>query len=292
MMISVVIPTRNRYRMLMQAIDSVRQQQIGPFEIELIVVNDGSTDETATLSESFSDGVVLNVRAGSCAAARNAGIGAATGEWVAFLDDDDAWLPEKLLRFAAAIEGRPSARFLYSSAQVADHQLRMVPGKTWVWGVSGRPQELIHSIPAPSTWMVRRDVFTEFGTFDTTLRRAEERDFMLRCLKSKAVEFLAVDAPLTVYRVRAAADPQLMADSWRDTRTALRRHRLGLVRAVGIVPCVGAELRLRAWFTRAVLETETGSRPSVRQVGCAFSASPVHALLALPGAVIARRRRG
>ncbi len=94
---SVVIPTHNRAELLGEAIRSVLDQSFRDFE--LIVVDDHSTDHTRQVVGSFNDSrvtCVLNDRARGGAGARNAGIFRAEGEWVAFLDDDDLWLTEKL----------------------------------------------------------------------------------------------------------------------------------------------------------------------------------------------------
>lgn len=94
---TVVIPTHNRSTLLKRAIESVLTQTFENFE--LIVVDDRSTDDTASVVKSFSDfriRYMMNTRIRGACGARNLGIFAAKGKWVAFLDDDDEWLPEKL----------------------------------------------------------------------------------------------------------------------------------------------------------------------------------------------------
>ncbi|MFQ5769234.1 MAG: glycosyltransferase family 2 protein, partial [bacterium] len=94
---TVVIPTHNRAELLKEAIQSVLAQTFSDFE--LIVVDDHSTDNTRDVIASFRDSrikYVLNDRTTGGAGTRNAGIFRAQGEWVAFLDDDDVWLPQKL----------------------------------------------------------------------------------------------------------------------------------------------------------------------------------------------------
>jgi glycosyltransferase involved in cell wall biosynthesis len=95
---SVVIPTYNRSNLLKRAIESVQRQTFKNFEI--IVVDDHSTDSTSSVANSFSDPrlhYMMNKRAKGACGARNQGIFSAKGKWVAFLDDDDIWLPEKLM---------------------------------------------------------------------------------------------------------------------------------------------------------------------------------------------------
>lgn len=94
---TVVIPTHNRSNLLKRAIESVLDQTFEDFEI--IIVDDHSTDDTSSLMKSFSDPriqYVINHRKKGACGARNAGIFSARGKWVAFLDDDDVWLPDKL----------------------------------------------------------------------------------------------------------------------------------------------------------------------------------------------------
>jgi glycosyltransferase involved in cell wall biosynthesis len=105
MLVSVVIPTRDRPKLLLRAIDSVLRQTHR--EIEVVVVADGPDPETVSAVQSVDDPrlqLFLNPYPSTAAGARNAGADRAKGEWIAFLDDDDEWLPNKLerqLAFAA-----------------------------------------------------------------------------------------------------------------------------------------------------------------------------------------------
>src|SRR6185436_5574152 len=92
--VSVVIPTRNRSRLLAEALQSV-QAIAGPdLELEILVCDNGSTDDTADVARSFGARVLQATTPGP-SATRNVGIRAATGEFLAFLDDDDLWLPDQ-----------------------------------------------------------------------------------------------------------------------------------------------------------------------------------------------------
>src|SRR4030042_6253183 len=96
-LVSVIIPTYNRADCVTKSIDSVLSQTYNDYEI--IVVDDGSTDNTRQILQSYVDKCLIHYiyqdNAG-CAAARNSGIRAAKGQWIAFLDSDDTWLPDKL----------------------------------------------------------------------------------------------------------------------------------------------------------------------------------------------------
>jgi len=96
-MVSVVIPVYNGGRSICRAIDSVLRQSFTDYEI--IVVNDGSTDNTDEIVKGYGDKVTYIVQASAGASvARNAGIAASRGEWIAFLDADDEWHEDKLAR--------------------------------------------------------------------------------------------------------------------------------------------------------------------------------------------------
>lgn len=119
MQVSAVIPTYNCSRLLRRAIDSVLAQSI---PVELIVVDDGSSDDTATVVASYGNAVryLYQPNAGA-AAARNAGICAARGEWIAFLDHDDEWLPTKTEKQLAAIKMRPESAVCYTWCWLVNH---------------------------------------------------------------------------------------------------------------------------------------------------------------------------
>src|SRR5438445_11739690 len=111
MLVSVVIPTLDRPRLLLRAIDSVLRQTHQ--DIEVIVVVDRPSGDIVSAIQSVNDPrlrLVVNSYSLTAGGARNTGADHATGEWIAFLDDDDAWLPEKLERQLAFTSGRPPAR--------------------------------------------------------------------------------------------------------------------------------------------------------------------------------------
>ncbi len=123
--VSVVIPAYNAAWCVRKAIDSVLAQDFRDFEV--IVVNDGSTDDTAAVLAGYGDAIrVIDQPNGGMSSARNAGIRAARGEFIAFLDADDWWLPGKLGRQVELLRGRPDLGFCSCAARVEDLEGRLL----------------------------------------------------------------------------------------------------------------------------------------------------------------------
>jgi glycosyltransferase involved in cell wall biosynthesis len=201
--VTVVIPTHNRCQLLSAALRSALAQR--GLEIEVVVVDDGSTDGTAEALASLNDQRVRVMRHRSprgVAAARNAGAAAAQGEWVAFLDDDDLWSPDKLRRqmFAAQEIGAP---WSYAGAVEIDEQGRLLGGTP-----PPRPDVLIEALkrcnllPAGSSnVLVQRALLSEVGGFDQRLRHVADWDLWQRLARRAAPA--AVLEPLVAYRQHA-----------------------------------------------------------------------------------------
>ncbi len=119
--VSVIVPTYNRAHYLGEAIASILNQDIQGCQIEIIVVDDGSTDETKEILRKFGDSVRYIYQDNhGVGAARNRGINEATGEWVAFLDSDDRWLPDKLTLQFRALDTFPGYNAIHSEFQIFD----------------------------------------------------------------------------------------------------------------------------------------------------------------------------
>lgn len=204
--LSVVIPAFNAATTVRSAVGSALRQTVPVLEV--IVVDDGSADATAQVVSAIEDPrVALITQAnGGPAAARNAGIAAARGEWVAFLDADDLWLPGYVEAALAALRATPNPGFAYTDAYVFDTgrgQVRVQPAMRAI-------------VPPPPdresflTALVRRNfVFTSatvpasvlaaVGGFDESLRLSEEYDLWLRILVA-GFEAAWMGGPLSIYR--------------------------------------------------------------------------------------------
>ena len=198
--ISVIIPTYNRAHYIRFAIRSVLNQTFSDFE--LIIVDDGSIDNTRWIVNSFKDERIIylprEVNKGP-AAARNAGIKSSNGKLIAFLDDDDEWLPEKLECQVKVIEENPEVGLVYAGYLKVDDKGRIInkinPSKKQC-----SFYDLLQQNPIGlGTVIVWRECFEKVGLFDEDLHSIEDWDMWIRI--SKHFLFKSVNRPLTKYRV-------------------------------------------------------------------------------------------
>lgn len=199
-LVSVILPTHNRAGTLRRAVDSVLAQTYT--NLELIVVDDGSTDDTQALLAECRDPrlkVLAPGRLGSAARARNHGLNAAQGEFVAFQDSDDAWLIEKLERQIAYADAHLSAAVIACGYLVV-----MTDGvRAEYRGASlmERRTDFVslirygHQISTPA-WLVRREVLQHVGDFDEQLDCWEDWELSMRL--DAAGGFVMLDEPLLV----------------------------------------------------------------------------------------------
>ena len=205
--ISVICPTFNSEDFVGRAIESVLKQTMLPYE--LIISDDGSFDSTADRVERLFKGqdlrclLLINDHRGP-GAARNAGIRIATGEWIAFLDSDDFWQPEKLERITEAIERHPNANFICHHEtmirQDGRHQaLEYV--RRFRWDRSLMRQVYASNIFSTSAVVCRRSLLLERGLFDELLMSAQDYELWLRL--SPHIRPLFVEQSLGYYVERA-----------------------------------------------------------------------------------------
>ncbi len=194
--ISVIIPTYNRGWALTNAIDSVLAQDYKNFE--LIVVDDGSTDNTSNLIDRYAGRLkpIQQTNAG-VSAARNRGIKEAGGDFLAFLDSDDTWLPQKLSRQMDFFTRRPEALICQTQEIWIRNNIRVNPKKC-----HKKPSGMIFEpsldlcLVSPSAVMVKKELLKEIGCFDERLPACEDYDLWLR-VSCRHMIYL-VDDPLVI----------------------------------------------------------------------------------------------
>ena len=209
------MPAYNARPYIEDAIRSVLNQDYP--NIELVVVDDGSQDGTPEAAEQFDSRVkVLRQKNAGPAAARNRGIAAASGDFIAFLDADDVWLPGKVSLQVQYLQDHPAAgvvfggflrwyaqtngSFLTAPTPVnLDSPLRLVPEQSgWIY-----KDMLLASVICIITAMIRRSVIKTVGSFDESLKTGEDYDFWLRVSRQfRAAEF---DRTLAYYRMHASS---------------------------------------------------------------------------------------
>jgi glycosyltransferase involved in cell wall biosynthesis len=180
-MISVIIPVYNYERYLGEAIESVLSQTYQ--DLEVIVVDDGSTDRSGDVAKSFAGRGVRycqEVHAG-IGPARNKGVELAQGEFIAFLDADDRWPLEKIERQLRAFENDPALEMVFGQA------LQLQNGPAWEAGVRDKNLTVDGMVPGmvPGTMLIKRDAFDRVGKFQGGLKVGEFIDWYARAVELK-----------------------------------------------------------------------------------------------------------
>lgn len=278
--VSVVIPTFNRSHVLGRCLRSVLAQTYGDFEV--IVVDDGSEDDTAALVGAISDDRIVYIKHPhnlGQGAARNTGIQAARGRYIAFQDSDDEWLPNKLERQVKVFEA-------------ASEKVGVVYTGRWVEGENGR-----RHVPAPKverregnirasllrggfitsqTVMVRTESVRHVHGFDERLRHLEDWDLWIRL--SREVEFQYISEPLVILHGSAdgaSFNQQALAQS---LETILGKHSQAFTSAGRKV------LAMQYYYLGSVLWRNGDARRGkayMRRAARAFPFNPKYAIAAV-----------
>lgn len=185
--VTVVVPTYNRAEFLGQALDSLLGQTLPPTQV--IVVDDGSTDGTDAVVQAYA-GRVEYVRQpnGGKAAAVNAGLARARGEYVWVFDDDDVAVPDALARFVGALDGREECGFAYSTCLFTldgpNHRLGDVIGETWLPPSGGLLLPLLEgNFLSGAALFARTECYQAVGGFDERLIRSQDYDLAIRMVR-------------------------------------------------------------------------------------------------------------
>ncbi len=211
-LVSVIIPAYNCSLYIRETIESILAQE-GVSDIEVIVINDGSTDETAEIARKFGEPVrvIDQVNSGVCSA-RNRGMIEAKGEFIAFVDHDDYWLPNKLRNQLVVFDSNENIDVVFSNfirwypdkidrsyKKPSDFQLDVYQNEIdprfsgWIYH-----EMLLDSCVLTSTALIRTNVVMKLGGFDESLPFSEDWDFWLRV--SRVSQFVNLREASTLYR--------------------------------------------------------------------------------------------
>ena len=222
--VSVIIPTRNRSALLRYTLRSVLRQQ--DVDLDVIIIDEGSTDDTPEMIGAFRDARIRYVRHEvplGVSGARNRGITEARREWVAFLDDDDLWAPDKLSgQVRAAVDaGRD---WVYTGSVNIAEDFRVIYGRPPL-----PPDQVTSAVfrynPIPagaSNVMVRRATLLQAGPFDRRLRNTEDWDMWIRLSRIGPPAWVC--HPFVAYRMHGATSSLDCAEIVRGTQEIERKH--------------------------------------------------------------------
>ena len=190
--VSVIIPTHNRSQLLKRAIGSVLNQTYS--KLECIVVDDASTDETTEVVASFNDDRIRGFRHKinrHASAARNTGIRHSKGELIAFLDDDDEWMIDKLEKqVELLIKSKQNIGLIYSWMSYMKGQKELYLYNPKLKGHIFKDMLDKQAIGNSSTLLVRRQVIEKIGGFDESLPRGNDGDFIRRVCRKYEVDYV------------------------------------------------------------------------------------------------------
>ena len=196
MKVSVVIPTYNRINLLERAVNSVIRQTKNAFEI--IVVDDGSDDNSSEMVKQKFGSVIL-VRQENCgvSAARNRGIEISKGDWIALLDSDDEWKPNKLEKQINALNKDPDYFFCHTNETWIRNGVRVNQGKRHKkYGGYIFDKCLDICRISPSSALFKKSILEHVGLFDNELHVCEDYDLWLRITREHKILF--IDEPLII----------------------------------------------------------------------------------------------
>jgi glycosyltransferase involved in cell wall biosynthesis len=207
--ISVVIPSYNRAHTLQRALKSVLNQT-SPAD-EIIVVDDGSTDHSATLMQQFPTIKLIQQENKGVSAARNTGIRATTHEWIALLDSDDEWLADKLIKIRQSQHDHPEIKLFHSNEIWIRNGVRVNPmNKHNKYGGDIFHYCLPLCVISPSAVVLHRSLFDHCGLFNENLPACEDYDLWLRICHQYPVVYL----PQALIKKYGGHDDQLSRRYW------------------------------------------------------------------------------
>ena len=223
--VSIIIPTYNHGRYILETLASVFGQTFTDYEI--IVVNDGSPDDTAEVLQPLAQSGRIRYfeqKNQGQAAARNRGLVEARGEFIAFLDDDDLWPPEKLQWQVDLLRHRPDAGAVGGSCEFIDDSGRTT-NTNHIAAQSISFESLFEGNPfwSPGQLMIRVSAIRSVGGFDPCIRGgADDLDLLFRLARSSVI--LACDTVALKYRQHATNSSKNLLGMLRSCRQVINRH--------------------------------------------------------------------
>jgi glycosyltransferase involved in cell wall biosynthesis len=252
--VSAIIPVRNGERTLARAIDSALAQRFdGGFEV--IVVDDGSRDSTAEIMRGYGDRIItLHRQWSGPAATRNAGVRVSQGKYLAFLDADDEWLPEKFSRSVGVLERHAECAMVYHDAIEVDRAGRVLKTSYYSEGFDSAPtlEDLLSGIwPGMPILvcnvMMRRSVFDRVGGFREDLSACEDVCMWIFAREQGPFRFLAEPLAQREFEFNAYREQSYLGGAWALDR--ILRERFGRLVAgnipLPILTWLGTEALLR-----------------------------------------------
>lgn len=204
MPISVVVPVFNGEKTIEETINSILNQTFQ--DIEIIVINDGSTDATLAIIKKISDSriKVFSYPNAGLSASRNRGISQAKGEYISFIDADDLWTPDKLESQWQALQSNPQAAVAYSWTDYIDESSKFLKSgrRIKINGDAFSKLLITNFLENGSNPLIRQEAL-EIGGFDESLPAAEDKDMWLRLAAD--YEFVCVEKPQILYRTSSTS---------------------------------------------------------------------------------------
>lgn len=207
--VSIIIPCWNGERYVAEAISSALGQTYD--NIEIVFVDDGSTDRSLEIARSFPQIKILTQQNEGVSAARNAGLEASDGEFVMFFDADDRLLPDAVRDHLDAFSHQPTAPLVYGAMRIIDSLGNVVEQNPEAVGYMGWPEILRRITPTPSQSMFRRDAVMAAGRFTPALRLVEDFDLYLRLARRSDLYCHA--RLVTDYRRHSQQETTYLADN-------------------------------------------------------------------------------
>jgi glycosyltransferase involved in cell wall biosynthesis len=220
-LVSVVIPVHNGGHYLRAALESVFAQTYRAFEV--IVVDDGSADDSGVIAQSFPEVRYIHQANQGVAAARNNGLAVARGEYFAFLDQDDLWMPDKLKLQIEYLLSHPEVGYT-----LTQQQYFLDPGGTLPPWFRKELFDSIHTGWVLGTLVIRRTIFEQVGNFATGYSAANDSDWFFRA-KAAQIPMAVMPELLLRKRIHDANDSarakEILSELLKVVKTSLDRQR-------------------------------------------------------------------